>query len=151
MNANATTALETVLKNSAERPLLSMIVADRAVCRVKCSVVRAWSSRWSPLTANPRSPASGRPDCPAAGTFAIAPPHDSGWIHRSLVVLKHALRGDLVKSRRRGGGRLRPRNDQHLGLEGGRHARWSRVWTDRLPSQGSNLSSPSPPVLVADD
>src|SRR5829696_8027714 len=23
---------------------------------------------------------------------------DSGWIHRSSVVLKHALRGDLVKS-----------------------------------------------------
>src|SRR5215216_7547502 len=74
MNANATTALETVLKNSVERPLLSMIVADRAVCRVKCSVVRACSSRWSPFTANARSPASGPPDCPAACTFAMAPP-----------------------------------------------------------------------------
>src|SRR5215213_612281 len=98
MNANATTALETVLKNSAERPLLSMIVADRAVCRVKCSVVRAWSSRWSPFTANARSPASGTPDGPAAGTFAMAPPHDSGSLHRSSMVLKHALRGYLVKS-----------------------------------------------------
>src|SRR5215213_230703 len=108
MNANATTALETVLKNSAERPLLSMIVADRAVCRVKCSVVRAWSSRWSPLTANARSPVSGRPDCPAAGMFAMAPPPDSGWIYRSSVVLRHALRGYLVKSWLRGGGWLGP-------------------------------------------
>src|SRR5215207_11229570 len=109
MNANATTALETVLKNSAERPLLSVMVADRAVCRVKCSVVRAWSSRWSPFTANARSPVSGKPDCPAAWTFAMAPPHESGSIHRSSVVLKHALRRYLVKSWLRGGRRRRPR------------------------------------------
>jgi hypothetical protein len=97
MNAKATTALETVVKNSAERPLLSMMVADRAVCRVKCSVVRAWSSPWSPFTANARSPASGPPDGPPACTFAMAPPHDSGSIHQPVVVLNHPLRRSLVK------------------------------------------------------
>src|SRR5512132_4542282 len=44
MKAKATTALETVARYSAERPLLSAMVAERAVCRVKCSVVRACSS-----------------------------------------------------------------------------------------------------------
>src|SRR5215213_8855107 len=144
MNANATTALETVLKNSAERPLLSMIVADRAVCRVKCSVVRAWSSRWSPLTANARSPVSGPPDCPAAWMFAMAPPHESGSIHRPSVMFNHPPvgGGQLLLG---GGGWRRPepvwrepwqqkarsrpavlttvraclRSDQCLGLEGG--------------------------------
>src|SRR5215211_5932725 len=64
MNANATTALETVLRNSAERPLLSMMVADRAVCRVKFSVVRAWSSRWSPFTRTLARPPPARPTAP---------------------------------------------------------------------------------------
>ena len=95
-------------QNSAERPLLSMIVADRAVCRVKCSVVRAWSSRWSPLTANARPPVSGKPDCPAAGRSPWLLLAESGSISpRSSVVLKHALRRYLVKSWLRGG-RRRP-------------------------------------------
>jgi hypothetical protein len=34
-------APETVLSYSAERPLLSAMEAERAVCRMKCSVVRA--------------------------------------------------------------------------------------------------------------
>jgi hypothetical protein len=39
------------VERSAERPLLSAMVAERAVWRVKCSVVRACSScRWRSLS-----------------------------------------------------------------------------------------------------
>jgi hypothetical protein len=49
----------------------------------------------------------------------MAPPHDSGWIHRSSVVLKHALRGSLVKSWLRGGERrLRTSVTRTLVVEG---------------------------------
>src|SRR5947207_10299888 len=44
MKASAITAPDTVLRYSAARPLLSAMVAERAVCSVKCSVVSAWSS-----------------------------------------------------------------------------------------------------------
>src|SRR4029453_16291007 len=44
MKPKATTALDTVLRYSAERPLLSAMVAERAVWRVKCSVASACSS-----------------------------------------------------------------------------------------------------------
>src|SRR6266511_2574870 len=71
MKASATTAPETVLRYSAERPLLSAIEAERAVCRVNCSVVRAWGRAPVGRSRRMRS----RPFAPLILSHQIPPVH----------------------------------------------------------------------------